>query len=117
MGKSISEQDGSMRKTGRKQRVRIAEEATSASAQVGGNHRPRRGRPRHSGDGPASAEGPASNTAQRSLGSIKSQAGLDLTEKVKDLIRLSPEQGHLTYEDVNEAFPDDPVTAADPGPI
>jgi RNA polymerase primary sigma factor len=102
-----------MRKTGRKQRVRIAEEATPASAQVAGNHRPRRGRPRQNEDGPASAEGPASNTAQRSLGSIKSQSGLDLTEKVKDLIRLSREQGHLTYEDVNEALPDDLVTAED----
>src|SRR5688500_2937145 len=38
----------------------------------------------------------------QALGLIKSQAGLDLTEKVKDLLRLAKEQGHLTYEDVNE---------------
>jgi RNA polymerase primary sigma factor len=37
---------------------------------------------------------------------------LDLTERVKDLLRLAKEQGHLTYEDVAEAFPDN-VAAAD----
>jgi RNA polymerase primary sigma factor len=50
---------------------------------------------------------------QQSLGSIKTLAGLDLTEKVKDLVRLAKEQGHLTYEDVNDALPDDLVTADD----
>ncbi len=50
---------------------------------------------------------------QQSLGSIKSQAGLDLTEKVKDLLRLAKEQGHLTYDDVNDALPDDIVTPED----
>ena len=44
--------------------------------------------------------------AQKSVGSIKSQAGLDLTEKVKELLRLAREQGHLTYEDLNGALPE-----------
>jgi RNA polymerase primary sigma factor len=37
----------------------------------------------------------------------------DLAEKIKDLVRLAKEQGYLTYEDVNDALPDDQVTAAD----
>ncbi len=51
--------------------------------------------------------------AQQALGLIKSKAGLDLTEKVKDLLRLAKEQGHLTYDDVNDALPDDIVTPED----
>ena len=51
--------------------------------------------------------------AQQSLGLITSQAGLDLTQKVKDLLRLAKEQGHLTYDDLNDALPDDLVTPAD----
>ncbi len=44
---------------------------------------------------------------------IRSNGGVDLTEKVKELVRLAKEQGHLTYDDVNDALPDDLVTAAD----
>jgi RNA polymerase primary sigma factor len=44
---------------------------------------------------------------------IKSGAGLDLTEKVKELVRLAKEQGQLTYDDVNDALPPDVVTAED----
>jgi RNA polymerase primary sigma factor len=51
--------------------------------------------------------------AQQPLGSIKSQAGLDLTQKVKDLLRLAREQGYLTHDDLNDALPDDLVTPAD----
>ena len=52
-------------------------------------------------------------TAQQSLGLIKSQAGLDLTEKVKELLRLAKDQGHLTYDEVHEVLPDDSITAED----
>jgi RNA polymerase primary sigma factor len=51
--------------------------------------------------------------AQRSVGSITSQSGLDLTAKVKELLRLAKEQGHLTYEDLNDVLPDDAITPAD----
>ena len=34
----------------------------------------------------------------------------DIAEKVKELIRLSREQGHLTYSDINDALPDNVVT-------
>jgi RNA polymerase primary sigma factor len=38
-------------------------------------------------------------------GSAKS-SGLDLAEKVKELVRLAQEQGYLTYTDINDALPD-----------
>jgi RNA polymerase primary sigma factor len=44
---------------------------------------------------------------------VASQSGLDLTAKVKELLRLAKEQGHLTYDDLNDALPDDVVTPAD----
>jgi RNA polymerase primary sigma factor len=46
-----------------------------------------------------------------SLGTIKSQSGVDLTEKIKELVRLAQEQGYLTYNDINDALPDTMITA------
>jgi RNA polymerase primary sigma factor len=37
-------------------------------------------------------------------------APLDLTEKVKELVRLAQEQGYLTYNDINDALPDGVVS-------
>ncbi len=37
----------------------------------------------------------------------------DLTEKVKELVRLAQEQGYLTYDDINDALPDGIVTPDD----
>src|SRR5580765_558240 len=48
---------------------------------------------------------------EQSIGTIKSQSGFDLTEKIKELVRLAQEQGYLTYNDINEALPDSVVTA------
>src|SRR6266540_4543698 len=44
------------------------------------------------------------------LGTIKSQSGVDLTEKIKELVRLAQEQGYLTYNDINDALPDAMIT-------
>ena len=44
---------------------------------------------------------------------IKTQSGLDLTEKVKELVRLAQEQGYLTYNDLNDALPDTLITPED----
>ena len=38
---------------------------------------------------------------EQSIGTIKSQSGFDLTEKIKELVRLAQEQGYLTYNDIN----------------
>jgi RNA polymerase primary sigma factor len=37
----------------------------------------------------------------------------DLSEKIKELVRLAQEQGYLTYNDINDALPDAVVTADD----
>ncbi|MDQ6631895.1 MAG: RNA polymerase sigma factor RpoD [Verrucomicrobiota bacterium] len=36
---------------------------------------------------------------------------IDLTEKIKELVRLAQEQGYLTYGDINDALPDQVVAA------
>ena len=41
---------------------------------------------------------------------FKSLSGADLTEKIKDLVRLAQEQGYLTYNDINDALPDSIVS-------
>src|SRR5213075_1166048 len=48
---------------------------------------------------------------EQSIGTIKSQAGFDLTEKIKELVRLAQEQGYLTYNDINDALPETMITA------
>lgn len=37
----------------------------------------------------------------------------DIAEKVKEIIRLAREQGHLTYSDINDALPDSVVSPED----
>jgi RNA polymerase primary sigma factor len=49
----------------------------------------------------------------QALGQIKSQSGVELTEKIKELVRLAQEQGYLTYGDINDALPDNLVTPED----
>jgi RNA polymerase primary sigma factor len=49
--------------------------------------------------------------AQKAIGTIKSASGVELTEKVKELLRLAQEQGYLTYNDINDALPDNVVSA------
>ena len=51
--------------------------------------------------------------ARPAIGSIKSQSGVDLTEKIKELVRLAQEQGYLTYNDINDALPDAIVSSED----
>src|SRR5215468_4860782 len=43
---------------------------------------------------------------QQTIGSFKSASGVELAEKVKELLRLAQEQGYLTYNDINDALPD-----------
>src|ERR1017187_5411469 len=84
---------------------------TAAHAPLTG--RRRRGRPPKAS--PRTLPLPAASgvDAQESPDLIQSETGLDLTQKVKDLLRLAKEQGHLTYEDLNNALPDDIATPAD----
>jgi RNA polymerase primary sigma factor len=58
-------------------------------------------------------EGAPADAQLQALGQIKSQSGVELTEKIKELVRLAQEQGYLTYGDINDALPDNLVTADD----
>ena len=64
---------------------------------------------------PPSGDGePINGEAQlQAIGQVKSQSGVELTEKIKELVRLAQEQGYLTYGDINDALPDTLVTADD----
>jgi RNA polymerase primary sigma factor len=44
---------------------------------------------------------------------FRSQAGVDLTEKLKELLRMAQEQGYLTHGDISDALPDNLVTRED----
>jgi RNA polymerase primary sigma factor len=107
-----------MRKAQRKQTIRAAagggRGATSKRAAVAASQPSRRRiqTPRPSPDSGPSKK-PLLADAQRSVGLVTSETGLDLTAKVKDLVRLAMEQGHLTYEDLNDALPDYAITPAD----
>jgi RNA polymerase primary sigma factor len=62
----------------------------------------------------ASEKAPAHRRAGRAAaatGSAKTSGHPDLTEKIRDLVRLAQEQGYLTYNDINDALPDQVVTA------
>ena len=60
---------------------------------------------------PALADGAAE--PRLDAGTIKTKSGVDLTEKVRELLLLAKEQGHLTYDDINDALPDSIVTPED----
>ncbi len=62
-------------------------------------------RPTHLPDKPA-----ALSVAEQAIGTIKSHSGIDLTEKIKELVRLAQEQGYLTYNDINDTLPDSMIT-------
>lgn len=62
---------------------------------------------------PAAPAGAASGGAQLKVDAIKTQAGVDLTEKIRELLLLAKEQGHLTHDDITDAFAETAVTPDD----
>ncbi len=50
---------------------------------------------------------------QVNIGTVKSASGVDITEKIKELVRIAQEQGYLTYGDINDALPDNVVSPED----
>src|SRR5437667_2141707 len=54
---------------------------------------------------------PALRNAEQLFGPIKSQSRADLSDKIKDLIRLAREQGYLTFDDVHETLPETLISA------
>lgn len=47
------------------------------------------------------------------IGTVKSSSGVDITEKIRELVRVAQEQGYLTYGDITDALPDNLVTPED----
>src|SRR5205809_1610151 len=41
---------------------------------------------------------------------IRTKSGVDLSEKIRELLILAKEQGHLTYDDINDALPETILT-------
>jgi RNA polymerase primary sigma factor len=76
-----------------------AAKAAAPKAPIGGNGQP------------VAADG--ANAALAGIGTVKSSSGIDLTEKIKELVRLAQEQGYLTYGDINDALPDNVVSPED----
>src|ERR1051325_5653082 len=54
--------------------------------------------------------GAANGGARLAADSIKTKSGVDLAEKIRELLILAKEQGHLTYDDINDALPETIVT-------
>src|SRR5512134_3418432 len=67
----------------------------------------------HNGHPPAASSTKLSEGAVQNLTPICSHSGVDLTEKIRELVRLAKEQGYLTYNDIHEALPTNIVTADD----
>jgi RNA polymerase primary sigma factor len=51
--------------------------------------------------------------ARLAADSVRAKSGVDLTEKIRELLILAKEQGHLTYDDINDALPETIVTPDD----
>jgi RNA polymerase primary sigma factor len=74
--------------------------AAMRSAELNGNH-----------TNGHSAPMKAANGNGHRAGAQSGNAAPDLTDKIKELVRLAQEQGYLTYGDINDALPDAPLTA------
>ncbi len=96
-------------------RPRIARHETSKTPLPGQHHHlkapPANGANGHAKPAPRFLSDAALANAEQLFGSIKSQSGGDLSEKIKDLIRLAREQGYLTFDDVHEALPETLISA------
>jgi RNA polymerase primary sigma factor len=70
---------------------------------------------------PSSHDGTSKEIAglavEASLAHLMSRGGVELKERVKELLRLAKEQGYLTFDDISEAFPENVATADDVGEV
>jgi RNA polymerase primary sigma factor len=90
-------------KSGAKSRVSAAPTTDQQNGKVPASARETNGRTLAlSGEARANGSGTAEPAAGTAL--------VDLKEKIKELVRLAQEQGHLTYNDINEALPDSVIS-------
>jgi len=47
------------------------------------------------------------------IGSLQIDLDAELSGKIKELVRLAQEQGHLTYNDISEALPENAIVLGD----
>jgi RNA polymerase primary sigma factor len=81
---------------------------------AGNSHKPATKMANPNSTGPDSAAPPpATGSAPSRAANGREIAGIDLSEKVKELVRLAQEQGYLTYGDINDALPDVVVSIED----
>jgi RNA polymerase primary sigma factor len=59
------------------------------------------------------SSGASNSDARPDAGSVTSKSGVDLTEKLRELLMLAKEQGHLTHNDINQALTEDVVVPED----
>jgi RNA polymerase primary sigma factor len=97
-------------KAGRKSSSRASAAAPEAKTNHKPNSAPQRNGAAHA---PATTSTTAPADPRLDAGSIKTKSGVDLTEKVRELLILAKEQGHLTYDDINDALPETIVTPED----
>jgi RNA polymerase primary sigma factor len=88
--------------------------ARKSGQSIQGSHAPESAKSAGTPGHPPSGAGPDGagqlSPAQQAISTFKSSSGVDLTEKVKELVRLAQEQGYLTYNDINDALPDNIVS-------
>ncbi len=72
-----------------------------------------RGRPPKRSSARAESGSPTEKPDRTRPGTHKASGALDFVEKAKELIRLARDQGHLTYDDVNDSLSDEVVTPDD----
>jgi RNA polymerase primary sigma factor len=102
-----------LRRTKRKIKSRVRGASRKQLVSFSVPARRRVGRSRRVARARSSRQAAAQAGEKQSVGLIAAREGLDLAQKVKDLVRLAKEQGQLTYDDLNDALPADRVTAAD----
>src|SRR5437870_2156272 len=72
--------------------------------------------PKRSGERAQATPSPtntASTGARMGADSIGAKSGVDLTEQIRQLLILAKEQGHLTYDDINDALAETIVSPDD----
>jgi RNA polymerase primary sigma factor len=77
--------------------------AKTGAAPAGANGQPR----------PEAVEALEQTLTAATAALAKGPGGVELIEKVKELVRLAQEQGYLTYSDINDALPDTVITPED----
>jgi RNA polymerase primary sigma factor len=100
-----------IRKDGQKHASPPGQTGTSPAAPIGNTNALEPNAANAGGNGTPEKAKPLSKEeqwvkAQQTFADLKAQGGTELSDKIKELLRLAQEQGYLTYSDINDALPD-----------